>query len=54
MKRAQLKKQYCENLMKNGDTRSYNEIKADLEIYIHQQRMKFALGKGDVDIPIIK
>lgn len=34
------KKKYAEDLMKNGDKRSYNEIKADLELELWARRFK--------------
>ncbi len=33
------KKEYAERLMANGDKRSYNEIKADLELMLWNKRM---------------
>lgn len=32
------KREYAERLMKNGDKRSYNEIKADLELQLWRER----------------
>lgn len=35
---APLKKQYIQALMEQGDKRSYNQIKADLELELWRQR----------------
>jgi len=32
------KREYAERLMANGDSRSYNEIKADLELQIWKEK----------------
>lgn len=34
------KKEYTEKLISEGDKRSYNEIQADLELYIWKEKMK--------------
>lgn len=39
------KKEYAEKLMRNGDKRSYNEIKADLELQIWSDRFGSNINK---------
>jgi hypothetical protein len=36
----QEKKAWCEKKMQEGDKRSYNELKADLELTLWTERMK--------------
>ncbi len=39
------KKEYAEKLMRDGDKRSYNEIKADLELQIWSDRFGSNINK---------
>ena len=48
MMSGQAKKELAEKLIKQGDKRSYNEIKADIELYQWTQSHKGAMNNSKI------
>jgi hypothetical protein len=51
--KGKLKKQYIQALQAQGDTRSYNEIQADLELHLWGQRWN-SVHDIESAIPLVK